>query len=85
MKRCLPVLVLLLMLLQSCAVMRRDKAFILDPVEQEAVLQDEFPQLYALYVEGRISIDEMYLYKDRKGRSKYHISYNYFPHLDHDD
>ena len=84
MRRFLTVLMLLLAL-QSCAVLRTGKFFILDHQEQAAVLQSEFPQLFALYQEGRISVDEMYMYKDRKGRSKYHVSYKYFIHVhDHD-
>ena len=75
----------LLLLAQSCAVLRSDRVIISDPDEQIAVLQAEFPQLYALYQEGRIKVDEMYMYKDRKGRSKYRVSYDYFVHAEHED
>ena len=82
MKRFLPiVLVLSLMLMTaSCGLMKpRGATVISDHEAIEEILQEHFPDLYNLHEQGRIEVDEIYLYTDRHGQPKYKVSLRYMP------
>ena len=45
--------------------------------ERMELLQSNFPEIYGLYRQGDVVIDEMYQYYDRSGNPKVHVSYHY--------
>ena len=51
------------------------KHYITDYGEQMKVLRENFPEIYGMYCEGKIQLNEMYEYVDDKGGIKYHILY----------
>lgn len=51
------------------------KYYITDYSEQMSVLQEQFPEIYRLYCNGRINITQMYKYVDRNEHIQTHISY----------
>ena len=50
-----------------------------DHEEIEAILQEHFPDLYDLHEQGRIEVDEIYVYTTRGGEPKYKVSLRYMP------
>ena len=86
MKRVLSLLISLFVVLStsSCGVMSEllgyhfdhyDKKYIKDYSEQMDVLRTGFPEIYSLYCNGKIVINEMYHYKTKEGNSMTHIGY----------
>lgn len=86
MKRVLSILISLFVVLStsSCGVMSKllgyhfdhyDKEYIKDYSEQMDVLRTGFPEIYSLYCNGKIVINEMYHYKTKEGKSMTHIGY----------
>lgn len=81
MKRLLPfVLAATLLTTASCGILTpRGATVISDHEEIEAILQEHFPDLYELHEQGRIEVDEIYAYTDKKGKPKYKVSLRYHP------
>jgi hypothetical protein len=86
MKRILLILslILTLALTSSCGIMSEllgyhfdhyEKEYIKDYSEQMDVLRSDFPEIYNLYCNGKIVINEMYHYKTKDGKSMTHIGY----------
>jgi hypothetical protein len=75
------ILLALLLTVASCGVMiPRNATVITDHEEMMAILQEHFPDLYALHEQERIEVDEIYLYPDRStGEPKYQVSFRYIP------
>ena len=87
MKRVLSISVSLFVILStsSCGVMSEllgyhfdhyDKEYIEDYSDQMDVLRSEFPEIYNLYCNGKIVINEMYHYKTKDGNSMTHLDYH---------
>jgi len=70
----------LLLTMASCGILPpRGATVISDHETIEAILQEHFPDLYDLHEQGRIEVDEIYLYTDRHGQPKYKVSLRYMP------
>lgn len=70
----------LLMTLASCGILPpRGATVISDHEEIEAILLEHFPDLYELHEQGRIEVDEIYVYTTRGGETKYKVSLRYMP------
>lgn len=70
----------LLMTLTSCGILPpRGATVISDHEEIEAILLEHFPDLYELHEQGRIEVDEIYVYNTRSGETKYKVSLRYMP------
>ncbi len=68
----------------SCGILPpRGATVISDHEEIEAILQEHFPDLYALHEQERIEVDEIYVYTDKKGQTKYKLSLRYMPPHSH--
>ena len=70
--------------ISSCGVMSEllgyhfdhyDKEHIKEYSEQMKVLRSDFPEIYNLYCDGKISIQEMYHYKTKDGKPMTHVGY----------
>lgn len=44
--------------------------------EQMELLKINFPEIYSLYRQGEVILDEMYEYNDKEGKPQIHISYH---------
>ena len=75
-KKILVILISALMLC-SCAMFYRDYKLVNDYSSQMELLQKNFPEVYNLYRNGDIVLDEMFEYTDKNGIPKVHISYHY--------
>lgn len=77
---CLVATILVLMMtVASCGIFPpRGATVISDHEEIEAILQEHFPNLYDLHEQGRIEVDEIYVYTTR-GEPKYKVSLRYMP------
>lgn len=77
MKKILVILLSALMLC-SCASMRyKDYKPIRDYNRQMELLRTGFPEVYNLYRNGDVVLDEMFEYTNKYGEPKIHISYHY--------
>lgn len=47
-----------------------------DYSEQMELLRINFPEIYDLYRQGEVVLDEMYQYNDKDGTPKVHVSYH---------
>ena len=86
MKRFLPIILVLSLMLMtaSCGLMKpRGATVISDHETIEEILQEHFPDLYNLHEQGRIEVDEIYYYTDRRGQPKYKVSLRYMPPHSH--
>ena len=64
----------------SCGIFPpRGATVITDHEEMEAILLEHFPDLYELHEQGRIEVEEIYAYTDRRGCPKYKVSLRYHP------
>lgn len=54
-----------------------DKVYITDYSKRMDNLKINFPEIYSLYCDGLIIINEMYEYKDKEGVERVHINYRY--------
>lgn len=73
-------LLCLTLLTASCGIMKpRNAVVITDHEEMMAILQEHFPELYALHEQERIEVDEIYFYTTRRGEPKYKVSLRYMP------
>ena len=64
--------------LQSCAPARINKVYITDYNDQMEYTKSHFPQIYDLYIQGKVVINGVYTYTERKtGEEKVNISYYY--------
>lgn len=52
-----------------------DKQYIKEYSEQMKILRSDFPEIYKLYCDGKISLQEMYHYKTKDGKEMTHIGY----------
>ena len=68
MKRIL-LLIIMACMLNGCAI-----NYITNYSEKMRVVQSSFPEIYELYKQGEVIIDDVY-YNEKKG--SYHISYRY--------
>ena len=48
-----------------------------DYSERMQLLRTNFPEIYTLYTNGSIIINEMYEYNDKDGTPQVHINYRY--------
>ncbi len=72
--------ILVLLTVASCGIFPpRGATVISDHEEIEAILQEHFPDLYDLHEQGRIEVDEIYVYTTRGGEPKYKVSLRYMP------
>ena len=63
---------------QSCASVKTNKVYINDYNEQMNIVKVNFPQIYDLYIQGKVIIDGVYTYTIKKtGEERVHISYRY--------
>ena len=79
MKRFLLILVTAF-ILTSCGVpkyLKKDYRPVRDYSERMELLQKNFPEVYNLYRNGEVVIEDMYEYTDRNGHPQVHISYYY--------
>lgn len=76
--------IITLLITSSCGVMSElfgyhfdhyDKEYIKDYSKQMEVLRSGFPEIYNLYCNGKIVINEMYHYKTKDGVPMTHIGY----------
>ena len=73
-------ILVLLMTVASCGIFPPRGAMVIsDHEEIEAILQEHFPDLYDLHEQGRIEVDEIYVYTTRGGEPKYKVSLRYMP------
>lgn len=80
MKKFLLSLILLfgVLYLQSCAPTRINKVYITDYNDQMKCVKSHFPQIYDLYINGKVVINGVYTYTEKKtGEEKVNISYYY--------
>lgn len=78
--RLVATILVLLMTVASCGIFPpRGATVISDHEEIEAILQEHFPDLYDLHEQGRIEVDEIYVYTTRSGETKYKVSLRYMP------
>ena len=78
--RLVATILVLLMTVASCGIIPpRGATVISDHEEIEAILQEHFPDLYDLHEQGRIEVDEIYVYATRGGEPKYKVSLRYMP------
>ena len=72
------ILILIMISALSCAPARINKVYIRDYNEQMDIVRSHFPQIYNLYIQGKIVINYVYTYTDRKtGDDKVNVSYHY--------
>lgn len=64
-------------LLSGCAVLKPGYRPIKDYSERMELLKDNFPEIYDLFRQGKVSLDDMYEYKTKEGTPRIHISYRY--------
>ena len=78
MKKPIAILIAATMLC-SCASLRyKDYRPVTDYREQMELVRINFPEVYEMYKDGEVIIDEVFEYTDRKtGGEKVHISYHY--------
>lgn len=82
MKKILTILVSLAML-TSCSfkipdsIKYKDYKPVRDHNKQMELLRENFPEIYNLYREGEVVLDDIFEYSDRDGTPKVHISYHY--------
>ena len=80
MRKLWSLLLVLSLTTASCGIIKpRDAVVITDHEEMMAIIQEHFPDLYALHEQDRIEVDEIYFYHDWKGRPKYKVSFRYAP------
>ena len=78
------ILLAVALLMASCGILKpRNAVVITDHAEMMAILQEHFPDLYALHEQERIEVDEIYLYTDRHGQPQYKVSLRYIPAHSH--
>lgn len=79
MKKYFLVLIILSVLyIQSCAPTRINKVYINDYNEQMEYAKSHFPQIYDLYIQGKVVINGVYTYTEKQtGEEKVNISYYY--------
>ena len=71
------ILIVLALLLSSCAIFRPGFRFVTDYSERMEILQRNFPEIYNLYRNGDVVLVEMYEYTDKNGHPQVHIEYHY--------
>ena len=49
--------------------------FITDYSDRMYILKTDFPEIYNLFTQGKVALNEMYKYVDEKGTVRIHISY----------
>ena len=59
-------------ILSSCAV-----TYIRDYRKQMRIIEDNFPEIYDLYCNGDIIINNVYIVKKKDGTETYHVNYHY--------
>lgn len=76
MKKILSLLIIIV-LATSCGIIQPGISYVTDYTEQMTILKNKFPEIYELYRQGDIRLDQMYTYKDANGNEKVRISYSY--------
>ena len=81
MKKLLAILISATMLC-SCSTIAKhikygDYEYVKDYRRQMELLEANFPEVYNLYRNGDVILDEMFEYTDRNGVPQVHISYHY--------
>lgn len=69
-------LLLITIVLNSCSI--TNKVIVRDYGEKMELLKINFPEIYNLYVEGKVIINEVYTYNDKStGEPRVHINYRH--------
>lgn len=69
-------LMLAVITLSSCAI--ANKVIVRDYDEKMELVKINFPEIYDLYVDGKVIIDKVYTYDDKKtGTPRVNVSYHY--------
>lgn len=73
------VIFIIIVTLSSCASLYyKDYRLITDYSERIVLVKDNFPEIYNLYRNGDVIIDEVFKYTDKStGKERVHISYHY--------
>ena len=67
----------MILTISSCGLIHYNKVYLTDYSQRMNSLKLHFPEIYSMYCDGLIIIDEMYEYETKEGDSKVHISYHY--------
>ncbi len=76
-KKILVILIPVLMLCSCASMFYTDYKPINDYSSQMELLQENFPEVYNLYRNGDIILNEMFTYTNENGVPRIHISYQY--------
>ena len=76
-KKILVILISALMLCSCASMFYTDYKHVNDYSRQMELLQENFPEVYNLYRNGDIILNEMFVYTDENGEPRVHISYHY--------
>lgn len=69
-------MMLVVITLSSCAI--ANKVIVRDYGEKMELVKINFPEIYDLYVDGKVIIDKVYTYDDKKtGTPRVNVSYHY--------
>lgn len=69
---------LIILTTASCATTKINKVRIKDYNEKMELIEMHFPQIYLLYIQGKVAIDNVYTYTEKKtGEEKVNLSYHY--------
>lgn len=79
-RRTLSLSLLIMSIMQSCSLLEpliySNRTYIEDYGEKMDLVERNFPEIYQLFREGEIVIDEVYTY-EKDGAEKVHIEYHY--------
>ena len=76
-KKILVILISVLMLCSCASIFYMDYKPVNDYSSQMELLQENFPEVYNLYRNGDIILNEMFMYTGENGEPRVHISYHY--------
>ena len=69
-------LLFITIILNSCSI--TNLVYVRDYGERMRLVRVNFPEIYNLYINGNVVIDEVYTYDDKKtGTPRVHVSYRY--------
>ena len=69
-------LLFITIILNSCSI--TNLVYIRDYDERMRLVRENFPEIYNLYINGNVVIDEVYTYDNKKtGTPRVHVSYRY--------
>ena len=65
-----------MVLASGCAMLKSGYRNVKDYSEQMELLKTNFPEIYELYRQGEVIIDQVYEYRDKNGTPKVHVKYH---------